>query len=280
VVSWLESEAWKSRDSELSQNAAVTVEPAANSIPDSIHPAEDSEWAEVITLPSAVQRAEMSDLERLKYGIRRYGAIDEAPLEWVERRYLRHRKLHTKAFIHISDDKTHDSDAAQTFIDKTIAYLEEHYVKTGQETFFAWHMHSDNAPSHFKSSKTMHYLTLLPARLATWASSVVDTMGNALTFRVLWEFGAPGHGKGVWDGIGAWIKRTVRQDIVDHRPQMKTVLTSNEQILSPEQVPHTAAHTPPLAHPLLLAHTPLLAYAPPLAHGPLAAGLPAHISGG
>jgi hypothetical protein len=244
VVSRLESAAWKSRDSELSKNMAVTVEPAAASVPGSIQPAEGSYWAEVMALPSAAQRAEVSDPERLQYGVRRHGASDEASLEWVERRYLRQRKLHTKAFIHISDDKTHDSDAAQTFIEKTMAYLEEHYVNTGEETFFAWHMHSDNAPSHFKSSKTMHYLTRLPARLAAWASGVIDAVGNALTFRVFWEFGAPGHGKGVWDGIGAWIKRTVRQDIVDHRPEMKTVLTSNEQILSPAQV---AEHTPQAA---------------------------------
>jgi hypothetical protein len=250
VVSWLESAAWKSRDSELSKNAAVTVELAAASAPGSIHPGEGSYWAEVMALPSAAQRAQTSEPERLQYGVRRHGATDEAPLEWVERRYLRHRKLHTKAFIHISDDKTHDSHAAQTFINKTIAYLEEHYVQTGKEVFYAWHMHSDNAPSHFKSSKTMHYLTLLPARLAAWARGVVNAAGSgALTFRVFWEFGAPGHGKGVWDGIGAWIKRTVRQDIVDHRPEMKTVLTPNEQILSPAQV---AEHVKVLAEAKLV----------------------------
>ena len=123
-------------------------------------------------------------------------------------------------------------------------------MQTGKEVFYAWHMHSDNAPSHFKSSKTMHYLTLLPARLAAWARGVVNAAGSgALTFRVFWEFGAPGHGKGVWDGIGAWIKRTVRQDIVDHRPEMKTVLTSNEQILSPAQV---AEHVKVLAEAKLV----------------------------
>lgn len=77
----------------------------------------------------------------------------------------------------------------------------------------------------------MNYLTKLPARLAHWAE------GTNMTFRVFWEFGAPGHGKGVWDGIGAWIKRTVRQDIVDHRPpQNSSILTSKGHILSPEQV--------------------------------------------
>ena len=113
------------------------------------------------------------------------------------------RKLHTEAFIHVSDDKTHDSHAAQTFINKTLAYLDEHYVKTGKETFVALHMHSDNAPSHFKSSKTMYFFTTLVATLKQWGSAVLHR-----SFRIVWEFGAPGHGKGVWDGIGAWMKRT------------------------------------------------------------------------
>ena len=90
--------------------------------------------------------------------------------------------------------------------------MEERYVKTGEETFFAWHMHSDNAPSHFKSRQTMHYVTTLPERLKSWASAAGAALGTALSFRMFWEFGAPGHGKGVWDGIGAWMKRSVRQD--------------------------------------------------------------------
>ena len=85
-----------------------------------------------------------------------------------QRQFLRHRKLHTKAFAHVSNDKTHDSHAAQTFINKTISYLEERYVRTGKESWFACHMHSDNAPSHFKSSKTMHYVTTLLARFKGW----------------------------------------------------------------------------------------------------------------
>ena len=169
----------------------------------------------------------------------------------MERQYLRHRKLHTKAFVHISDDKTHDSYAAQTFMNKTFDYLKQNYVDTGKEAFFAWHMHSDNAASHFKSSKTMFYVTTLREKLKSWASGQ--------TFRVFWEvraiscalrlsaltpimpplqFGAPGHGKGVWDGIGAWIKRTVRRDIIDNNPpDRKTVkVKESDHILTPVQV--------------------------------------------
>ena len=156
-------------------------------------------------------------------------AVEDA-IEYIERRLLRHRKLHTKAFIHISDDKTHDSQAAQTFLKKILDYLDDHYAKTGKEKFSAWHFHSDNAPQHFKSTKTMYFLTSLPERLASWAAHL------PISFSVFWEFGAPGHGKGVWDGIGAWIKRTVRQDIVDDRPQRLTILTASCYVRWPCEV--------------------------------------------
>ena len=231
VVSWLVSEAWVSRSSVLSVGESVTVEPAESSQPGATQPAANSFWAEIVSKPSAA--SEVTDPQLQEYGVRRHNAAAAAPLEWVERRYLRHRKLHTKAFIHISDDKTHDSHAAQTFMGKTFKYLEEHVLGNGpgKETFFAWHMHSDNAPSHFKSSKTMHFLTTLPAQLASWAAAL------PFSFRVFWEFGAPGHGKGVWDGIGAWMKRTVRQDIVDNRPpDRKTIKTESGNVLSPKEV--------------------------------------------
>ena len=200
VVSWLDSTAWKSRTSSLAIGDAVTVEPASLSQQEATEPAAGSVWAEIVSLPATAMEG---GPEQQVYGVRRHGAAADAPLELVERQYLRHRKLHTEAFIHVSDDKTHDSHAAQTFTNKTLAYLDEHYVKTGKETFVALHMHSDNAPSHFKSSKTMYFLTTLVATLKQWGSAVLHR-----SFRIVWEFGAPGHGKGVWDGIGAWMKRT------------------------------------------------------------------------
>ena len=231
VLSWLVTQVWVSRSSELATGDAVTVEPPELSQAGATQPAEGSFWAEVVVLPNVSSATELEP-ERRKYGVRRHGAA-EAAVEWVERQYLRHRKLHTKAFIHISNDKTHDSAAAQTFMNKTFKYLEENVIgdEPGKETFFAWHMHSDNAPSHFKSSQTMNYATTLPDRLKAWAARL------PISFRVFWEFGAPGHGKGVWDGIGAWMKRTVREDIIDDRPpDRKTIKTASGNILTPEEV--------------------------------------------
>lgn len=57
------------------------------------------------------------------------------------------------------------------------------------------------------------------------------------SFRMIWLLRAPGHGKGVCDSIGAaWMKRTVGQDITDHRDEMLFVLTKNVDILSPAEV--------------------------------------------
>ena len=188
VCSWLETAAWVSRSSELRIGDKVTVEPAEGSQPGATQPAAGSCWAEVIVLPSTFGAPpEAVDGERLGeppqpdaagrhiYGVRRHGASADAPPELVERRLLRHRKLHTKAFVHISDDKTHDSHAAQTFMNKTFKYLEDNFVNTGKEKFVALHMHSDNAASHFKSGKTMFYVTTLLERLKPWAAAPTAT---------------------------------------------------------------------------------------------------------
>ena len=111
VVSWLETDAWVKRSGNLPLHAAVTVEPASASVPGATEPAKGSYWAQVVALPSAADVAAATDPEQLKYGVCRHGldGDSEPELEFIERRYLRHRKLQTKVFAHVSDDKTHDS---------------------------------------------------------------------------------------------------------------------------------------------------------------------------
>ena len=148
----------------------------------------------------------------------------------VRRGLLRHRKLHSKAIFGITDDKKHDSYAAQWFMRATLELIRLAYVLPGIERFFAIHVHSDNAGSHFKSSKTMFFLTTLLAICGSWPAAAV-TGAAAMSVRAFWEFGAPGHGKGVWDGLGALIKRAVRQDIIDG-----VVLTASGRITTAAEV--------------------------------------------
>lgn len=106
VLSWIPRAAWTSRSSELKLGAFVTVEPVERSVAGSIEPAEGSFGAEVVQLPRCSAGVEP---QRCLYGIRRFGASAAAPPEMWERQFLRDRQRHTKAFVHISDDKTHDS---------------------------------------------------------------------------------------------------------------------------------------------------------------------------
>ena len=112
------------------------------------------------------------------------------------------------------------------------------YVDTSLERFFATHVHSDNAGSHFKSSKTMYFLSTMLVLCATWPAGPAGSVPAAavagvaaMSFRAFWEFGPPGHGKGVWDGLGALVKRAVRQDIIDD-----VALTKSGHIRTAEEV--------------------------------------------
>jgi hypothetical protein len=55
-------------------------------------------------------------------------------------------------------------------------------------------VNSDGAASHFKQKYTIQFLCKL------YASTNFQ--------RIIWNFGCPGHGKGVWDGIGALVSKT------------------------------------------------------------------------
>jgi len=71
-----------------------------------------------------------------------------------------------------------------------------------EEKFDQVHIHSDNAAQHFKNSKTQRWVSHL--------YSAHNWIKNAS-----WSFGCPGHGKGVWDGLGGVIKRRLREDITN-----------------------------------------------------------------
>jgi hypothetical protein len=121
----------------------------------------------------------------------------------MQRRFLRHRKWHTIAFIGVTSDKKHDSYATQYFMTEQQKWWQEKYVDRKKEPITSLHVHSDNA-SHFKSSKSLNFLSRIPM-LFVWLLCVT------------WSFGCGGHGKGPWDGIGAVIKRALRACVVDKK---------------------------------------------------------------
>ena len=61
------------------------------------------------------------------------------------------------------------------------------------------HQHSDNA-SHFKSTGAIQYFTTL-----------INDRGGPTSTAFVYSFGAPGHGKGPYDGIGGRWKNKIDQ---------------------------------------------------------------------
>ena len=133
-----------------------------------------------------------------------YEATDgEEKSNIIKRADLRLRVRHTKAFGHVTDDKIHDRHTMQHFtkqeIDQLEKYMRDYFPEDIPERMITYlHQHSDNASQHFKNTGAIHFFTCLHNRLAHLAAYV-------------YTFGAPGHGKGPWDGIGGRWKNKVDQ---------------------------------------------------------------------
>ena len=121
-------------------------------------------------------------------------------LHQVQRRQLRARVWFTAAQAGVTNDKNHASYATQHFMDLFVdAWFQQHNIRS-------LHIHSDNAGSHFKNSRTLNYLSRLFERLGV---------------KVTWSFGCPGHGKGPWAGFGGLLKRVLRRDTIDQNVVLK-----------------------------------------------------------
>jgi hypothetical protein len=121
----------------------------------------------------------------------------------VERARLHKRKIISTAHITVSDDKHHDTH----FVQKAVPLIKEWCDK--RRLIFTEHLiRSDGAGSHFKNRFTLQFLTLYQG-----------TMEQA---RVSWCFGAPGHGKGPWDGLAGTLKHSLRRRIIDRELLLKS----------------------------------------------------------
>jgi hypothetical protein len=112
----------------------------------------------------------------------------------------------------VSDSKDHDSNFVQHFLDEDLfgpnGWL---YGGAGDAKFpglstrfkmesLKLGIRSDGAASHFKSRFSIDFMCYLKSKY-----------GFA---RVHWTFGAPGHGKGPWDGFGGIIKNYIARRII------------------------------------------------------------------
>ena len=107
-------------------------------------------------------------------------------------------KIVSEAHVYASSDKHHDT----YFVQHVMQDLQRHYRERGL-TFSHWYINTDGAASHFKQRYT--FFSMFKFRKLAEAVSV------------MWETCAPGHGKGPWDGIGAVVKRLLRDAEVKDR---------------------------------------------------------------
>ncbi|EJK73457.1 hypothetical protein THAOC_04918 [Thalassiosira oceanica] len=185
VTYWIVAEEWDKEEGKLPKGAEVTVygEKSGESIN------KNSFWG-IVT-------------EEIDGGARYKVEDAEGRVATYERKDLRHRTTHTFCFGTVSDDKTHDRFAMQHYTKTELEYLEnymrQHFPKDLIDGKIAkLFRHSDNAGQHFKNTGAIHYFTTL----------ILERGGPTKTGYV-YTFGAPGHGKGPFDGYGGSFKNKI-----------------------------------------------------------------------
>eukprot|EP01032_Pedospumella_encystans_P013172 gene13172-15181_t len=132
----------------------------------------------------------------------------------VSRTSVHVRTLITTPIVVVSDDKHHDTYFVQHFMHVHIHGPNGWFAQQSAEfrsTHTEFHWASDGAASHFKQANTI---------LSTHQLREENNID-----RLTWTFGCPGHGKGVWDGLGGTIKHTCTR----HMKKMDlTIKTASE----------------------------------------------------
>jgi hypothetical protein len=150
----------------------------------------DSFWAKVEDGPTCPAGGAV-DVYRVRDA---KGVVHEVP-----RNELRLRVMIKEAHAGVTGDKTYDSYSMRFFVAKMVKALRDKGV-LARNKITVLCVHSDNAAQHFKSSKSLH-----------WLSTQLREMG--LT-SVLWDFGPPGHGKGDKHTHTRYFKRPSPNSII------------------------------------------------------------------
>lgn len=190
ILEWLLASEWDKESGQLKVGDEVTVYGEKSGEPVNTH----SFWAKVTDVIGADTYV-LEDNSGKEYQV--------GEERTIKRRHLRHRVKYTIAVGHISDDKSHDSQAMQHYTNKELKWLEQHMKDKFPQDIPAGkilrlHTKSDNAASHFKNTRQMNYITTLS-----------EDRGGSREAAFVYSFGAPSHGKGFHDGVGGVYKYTV-----------------------------------------------------------------------
>ncbi|KAL7534418.1 hypothetical protein ACHAXR_005863 [Thalassiosira sp. AJA248-18] len=205
IASWLLAAEWNKTSGKLKVGDEVTV--FGELVGEKVN--ENSFWGKVTRI---------IDEDKELYEITDKNGNEHNP----KRSDLRHRQRHSVACGHVTDDKSHDRYAMQTFTTRELIWLEEYMLTHENGRFQAdipdgkivrLHQHSDNAGQHFKNTGAINYFTTL-----------INDRGGPSKTAYIYSFGAPGHGKGPYDGIGGRWKHKIDQVIAS---SMASVIIEN-----------------------------------------------------
>ena len=123
------------------------------------------------------------------------------------------RRMITVPHVIVSDYKGHDSSFVKCYLDDLLlgpaGWLQSQIEFGGlKERVSEVHIDSDGAASHFKNKDSLFSMT--------------DFQVKYCLDRLTWTFGAPGHGKGTWDGFGGILKNAAMRRIVSESLIIKT----------------------------------------------------------
>ena len=132
------------------------------------------------------------------------------------------RKMITVPHVVVSDYKGHDSLFVKCYLDELllgpVGWLQSQQEFLGlKERIKEVHIDSDGAASHFKNKDSLF--------------STTDFQVKYCLDRLTWTFGAPGHGKGTWDGFGGILKNAATRRIVIESLIIKTAAEVYELLM-------------------------------------------------
>ena len=130
-----------------------------------------------------------------------------------QRKLLRHKVKQIVPVPGVSDDPNHDTAFVQTYIDQMLLDRSNGWLYTQSDVQTITPIHerikclvfvSDGAASHFKQRGTMY-----------WLATTFFLREKDKNMRLIWLVGCPGHGKGIWDGLGGIIKNRIIKYILE-----------------------------------------------------------------
>ena len=134
----------------------------------------------------------------------------EWPPDWDELSYpdlMRRAKQMMQTIVYFSDDKHHDATYVKHNHRHLYRYLAWQRKELGLKPLSAATILSDGGPGHYKQARNFYNMSEMVADAAPFVDGTLPCSDGhppdaaRLPFYLCYEFLAPDHGKGQWDGI-------------------------------------------------------------------------------